>query len=69
LAAHSGEKHDWHNILGKNMIGITFWEKNMIGKTFLEKNMIGSTFLEKPRLSAQSGVKKNMNDSKFWEKT
>jgi hypothetical protein len=42
------EKHDWHNILGKNMIGSTFWKK--------------------PRLSAQSGVKKNMNDSKFWEK-
>jgi hypothetical protein len=26
LAAHSGKKHDWQHIQGKNMIGSTFWE-------------------------------------------
>jgi hypothetical protein len=25
LAAHSWKKHDWQHILGKNIIGSTFW--------------------------------------------
>jgi hypothetical protein len=35
------------NCVGKNMIGITFWEKNIIGSKFWGKNMTDSTFLEK----------------------
>jgi hypothetical protein len=27
LAAHSGKKHEWQHILGKNMIGSIFWGK------------------------------------------
>jgi hypothetical protein len=28
IAAHSGKKHDWQHILGKNIIDSTFWEKH-----------------------------------------
>jgi hypothetical protein len=41
------EKHNSQHILGKNMIGSTFWKENIIGSKFCGKSMIGSTFWEK----------------------
>jgi hypothetical protein len=37
LKAHSGKKHDWQHILGKNIIGSKFWGKNITDSTFWEK--------------------------------
>jgi len=56
LAAHSGEKHNWQQILGKYIIGTNstgkhdcqhILGKNMTDSTFWKKNMISSTFWEK----------------------
>jgi hypothetical protein len=52
LAAHSGEKHDWEHILGKHMVGSTFWEKNHDWQHILEKkNVLPTMFF--PRMCGQ----------------
>jgi hypothetical protein len=58
LVAHSGEKHGWQHILGKNMISSTFWEKTRLAAHSRKINMVGNTFWGN-----------NMIGSKFWEKT
>jgi hypothetical protein len=30
LAAHSGKKHNWKQIMWEKMIGSTFWEKTYL---------------------------------------
>jgi hypothetical protein len=40
------EKHDWHHILGKNMIDRKCW-KNVVGSTFWKKYIIGRKFCVK----------------------
>jgi hypothetical protein len=46
LAAHSGKNHNWRHILGKQVIGSTFWEKHD-WQHILGNTKIFSTFWKK----------------------
>jgi hypothetical protein len=67
LAAHSGNKHDYQHIPGKNMIGTTFWVKTCLA-AHSSKTRDWLDILRR-KYDWQRNLGKNMIGSTFCQKT